>query len=183
MDMYYETDRLILRILMENSAKECLDFHWKNKNIFEFYEPDRPANFYTIYFQEALLRHDRQAIANGTGVRFWVFVKDFPNQVIGTVSFQNVIRGAYQSCLIGYKFDKDFWHHGYATEAIAKGISIIFKEWNLHRVEALVLPGNNASIHLLERLGFAQEGICRSCVCLHSNWEDHIRYSYINRSQ
>ncbi len=180
MEMYYETERLILKMLHESSALDVLNFYQKNKDVFERIEPDRPHNFYTIDYQSALLRCEFQLALKQHAVRFWVFTQDHPEQIIGTISFQNILRSVYQSCLIGYKFDSDFWHHGYAAESIQKAVSIVFQEMELHRIEAFVLPDNLPSIRLLEGLGFVQEGICRSCIYLHSNWADHFRYSLIN---
>ena len=177
--MYYETDRLILRVLHEAYAPKVLDFYMGNKEYFEEWEPDRPPNFYTLEYQAALLKCEFEMAAKMTAVRFWIFRKDAPDTIIGTVSFQNVLRFVYQSCSIGYKLDANNQHQGFATEAIGKALSIIKKELNLHRVEALVLPENHSSIHLLERLGFEKEGICRSCIFLHNNWTDNLRYSLI----
>ena len=44
MDLTYETDRLILKVLKGNSAEAVLNFYLDNKNLFERYEPERPDN-------------------------------------------------------------------------------------------------------------------------------------------
>lgn len=179
MDLYYETERLTLRVLQEDMAQQVLDFYLENKAVFEAREPDRQPNFYTTEYQATLLRAEFQLAMNRNAVRFWIFEKNCPAKIIGTVSFQNIIRSVYQTCQIGYKLGVNYWHRGYAQEAIARALSVVLTELKLHRVEALVLPDNLASIRLLERLGFEWEGICRSCIYLHSGWADHIRYSYI----
>lgn len=180
MDMIYETERLLLKILQQDSAPMVLDFYQKNKDIFQKWEPDRPEQFYTISYISALMGCEFDLAMKLLAVRFWVFKKDEPNRIIGTISFQDIIRSVYQCCHIGYKFDPDFWHQGYAKESIQKALSIVLQEFNLHRIEALVLPDNQPSIRLLEKLGFQNEGICHSCIYLHSNWTDHLRYSYID---
>lgn len=179
--MYYETDRLILRVLYESSAPKVLDFYEKNKVIFENVEPERPKNFYTLEYQSALLKCEFDMIVKKQSLRFWIFKKEEPDVIIGTVSFQNIMRSVYQSCLIGYKLDPLYWKQGYAREAIQKAISIVFQELHLHRIEALVLPHNLPSIRLLEHLGFESEGICRSCIFLKQKWTDHLRYSLIEK--
>lgn len=179
MEMYYETDRLILRLLHERSAPDVLDFYKRNKNVFEIWEPDRPQNFYTVEYQAALLKCEFELAVKMNAVRFWIFSKTQPDKIIGTVSFQNVLRSVFQSCSIGYKLDPDYWHQGYATEALQTAISVVFREFKLHRIEALVLPENEPSIRLLECLGFVCEGICHSCIYLHSHWTDHLQYSLI----
>ena len=75
-------------------------------------------------------------------LRLWIFKKGDMSRVIGTVAFNNIIRGAFLSCHLGYKLDKDEINKGYATEAIRKGIDIIFNYYGLHRIEANIMPRN-----------------------------------------
>lgn len=180
MNMLYETDRLVLRILSGDFASQVLDFYKKNKEVFEACEPDRPPNFYTREYLTALMNCEFDLAIKMSAVRFWVFSKEEPNRIIGTISFQDIVRSVYQSCHIGYKFDSDYWHQGYARESIKKAISVVLQEFRLHRIEALVLPDNLSSMRLLESLNFQYEGVSQSCIYLHSNWTDHLRYSFIN---
>lgn len=179
MNLFYETERLTLQILLAGDADRVLDFYLRNQAEFEVWEPDRPTNFYTREYQASLLRVEFRMAMRLQAVRFWISEKEHPQRIIGTVSFQNVLRSVYQSCQIGYKLDKEFWHRGYAYEAVLAAMYHVLKELKLHRVEALVLPDNLPSIRLLERLGFEPEGLRRSCVYLHSGWVDHLMYSYI----
>jgi len=179
MDMHYETDRLFLKILQSDSVPLVLDFYKKNKAVFEACEPDRPKNFYTKEYLSALMKCEFDLTMKAIAIRFWVFEKDNPDKIIGTISFQDIIRSVYQCCHIGYKFDPDYWHQGYAKESIQKAISVVLKEFHLHRIEALVLPDNLPSIRLLEKLKFQYEGVSRKCIFLHSRWTDHLCYSFI----
>lgn len=97
MELYYETERLILRILREDSAPDVLDFYSKNRAVFELWEPDRPQNFYTKEYQATLLQCEFQMTLKMAAVRFWMFEKSDPGKIIGTVSFQNIMRSVYQS--------------------------------------------------------------------------------------
>ena len=45
------------------------------------------------------------------------------------------------------------------TEALAAVIDFGFKEMELNRIEAVIMPENTASINLLEKLGFRKEGL------------------------
>ncbi len=61
-------------------------------------------------------------------------------------------------------------------------ITYAFERLGLHRLEANILPTNNASIKLIEALGFTSEGIVRHYAQRNGVWEDHLRYSLINES-
>ncbi len=179
MNMNYETKRLELKILPDIAAGQTLQFYLDNKEIFEKYEVDRPKNFYTFQHQKTLLQCEYNLAVKQSSARFWVYVKGYPQQIIGTVSLQDVRRGAYQSCSLGYKFDHRIWRRGYAKESISKCIWIAFEEMKLHRIEAQTLPENKPSRNLLEGLGFAWEGTKRQSVKLHGAWRDHEVYALL----
>jgi len=179
MKMKYETDRLILKILPDTAVNQVLQFYLDNREIFELFEPDRPQNFYTVEHQKTLLHCEYNLAVKQSTVRFWVFEKSMPEQIIGTVSLQNIRRGLYQSCMMGYKFDKRVWRQGYAKESITKCIRIAFEEMKLHRIEAHTLPENTPSRKLLEGLHFAWEGTKRQSIKLHGVWRDHEVYALL----
>lgn len=179
MDMKYETPRLTLRILRAEDADMVLQFYQNNKDIFEKYEPERPANFYTTAYQRATLMCEYNLTIRLSSVRFYVFEKSQPDTIIGTVCFRSITRSIYQSCEIGYKFDECYWHKGYAREALSMGISIMFQDQKLHRIVANVMPDNAPSIRLLETLGFAQEGRAHAFAFIQGHWCDHLRFSLI----
>lgn len=179
MNLMYETDRLILKVLRPEAAKKVLCFYLDNKELFEEYEAERPENFYTLTYQHSVLLCEYNLTIQLSCVRFYVFLKDDPEHIIGTVCFRNITRSIYENCEVGYKFDARYWHHGYATEALIEGINIMFDDLKLHRIEACVMPRNSASIRLLESLYFKREGMLRQNARIHGKWEDHYLYSLI----
>jgi ribosomal-protein-alanine N-acetyltransferase len=52
------------------------------------------------------------------------------------------------------------------TEALNAIIDLGFMEMGLNRIEAVIMPENSASIKLLEKLGFHNEGILKE----YENW-------------
>lgn len=176
------TDRLSLRVLDETDASMVLDFYQRNTEFFEPVEPLRTNNFYTIAFQKAALYYEYNQIASLKSLRYYVFLKEHSNKIIGTICFSNIIKGSFMSCQIGYKFDHDFQKKGYATEAIKHCITILFDHLGMHRIEANILPSNTSSINLIEKLGFHNEGIAVSSAKILGEWKDHVRYALINKN-
>lgn len=179
MNMTYETSRLFLKILMPTAVREVLQFQLRNKDLFERYEPTRCEDFYTFAHQQAILKCEYKLATKLSTIRFYVFHKEDPRTIIGTVCLHDVLRMPYCSCEIGYKFDFAYHHQGYAKEAVAKALEIAFFELKLHRVFARVMPENTASIHLLESLDFVMEGIEHSCTQIQGRWTDHARYALL----
>ncbi len=176
----YETPRLILKVLRTDSAPMVLDFYNRDKELFEQYEIDRAPNFYTVKYQQKVLRCEYDMTAKSRLFRFYVFRKENPRQIIGTVCIHNIAPNFFGSCEIGYKFSSEFHHQGYATEAVGLCTQLAFTELKLHKVIAIVHPGNVSSMKLMNRLGFEQEGLLRDYLQMRGKWCNHYIYSLIN---
>lgn len=176
----YETKRLILKVLKPDQAPQVLDFYLRDKELFEKYEVDRLPEFYTAKFQKQVLAFEIKMMKQGSLYRYYIYRKENPEQIIGTISFHHISHGYFSSCEIGYKFSSAFHHRGFATEAIQKVAGLVFDELGLHRIVAWVQPDNIPSIRLLERAGFRREGVCRDYLKLHGEWKDHAQYSLLS---
>lgn len=180
MSELYQTNRLLLRILNKEDAAFVLSFFKDNQGEFEPWEPNKDFNFYTLAYQKASLTAEKNLMADGKLLRYWIFKKDNPEEVIGSICFQNILREPYSSCSLGYKLSHLHRNQGYATEGLHKCIEIAFKEQHLHRIEALIMENNEPSLRLIKRLGFQYEGLAYSYAKINGVWTDHRRYVLIN---
>lgn len=62
---------------------------------------------------------------------------------------------------IGYAFVPEHWGAGLAGEAATATLALARERFGLGRVVAIVSAGNDRSVKVLERLGFADEGVVR----------------------
>ncbi|WP_415875489.1 GNAT family N-acetyltransferase [Clostridium sp.] len=136
--------------------------------------------FYTNKYQEEQLDKELYDTENKRSFRLWVFKKDDENIGIDSVGFNNIVMGAFLSCHLGYKLDKEEVNKGYITEAIRKGIEIMFNEFGLHRIEANIMPKNKRSLRVVEKLGFYNEGLAYKYLKINGRWEDHIHMVLLN---
>lgn len=180
MQTHYETERLILEVCTPDRAYDVLRFYKKNFHIFQPYDPICPSNYYTEEYQYRSLAAEYSQFLEKKGVRFYLFESSHPDKIMGTISFNNITHGFTDNANIGYKIDEGYQHMGYATEAIKKGIEIMFTEENLHRLTAYIMQDNLPSINLIQRLDFSYEGIAREYACIQGQWTDHLQYSLIN---
>lgn len=178
----YETERLILKVLEEKDALQVLDYYMRNRDFLEEWELRRPKEFYTVEAQAEQLRKDFREFEEKRALRLWIYKKGdtVNNRVLGAVAFNNIVFGAFLSCFLGYKLDKDEINKGYITEAIRKGIEIVFNEYGLHRIEANIMPRNSRSLRVVEKLGFYNEGLAYSYLKINGHWEDHIHMVLLN---
>ena len=180
MKFEYKNNHLILRVLTAEYADAVLSFYRRNREQFDIYETDKPDHFYTKAFIQSLLTAEYNAFFAGKHIRFFLFDTNFPDKIIGTVSFSDIKKGAFCSCTTGYKIDKEFQHLGYGRRMLTMALKILVTEMHMHRVEAYIAPQNTASISLATKLGFIPEGTAYSYVYLRGKWEDHLRFVYIS---
>jgi ribosomal-protein-alanine N-acetyltransferase len=81
-------------------------------------------------------------------------------QMIGTVGLLR-FDFEHRHAELGYEVARRWWGRGLAPEAAAAVVGYGFSVMGLHRIEAGVLPGNAASVRVLQKLGFVEEGTRR----------------------
>ncbi len=175
----YASDRLFLRILKPNSARDVLDYYKRNYDFLNEWEPKHTKDFYTLSYQKRQLYMEYNMFKEKSLVRFWIIKKD-DNKIIGNVCYSNIIMGNFKSCFLGYKLDKNEINKGYMTEAIERTVQIMFNDFNLHRIEANVVPRNIRSLRVMEKLNFEREGFSRRYLEINGKWEDHIHFAVYN---
>src|SRR5689334_8405234 len=96
------TERLLLQAGDETLAEAVADFHIRNRRHFAPWDPPTAESFYTVAGQAERIRLGLKAFAEGAGFRYWLSPIEDPLQVIGSVHFSQVARGAFHSCVLGY---------------------------------------------------------------------------------
>ncbi|WP_214483679.1 GNAT family protein [Bacillus sp. SM2101] len=178
----YETERLVLRQIDKTFVEEVLAYYQRNKDFLAEWEVQRPSDFYTLEVQENNITKDLESYNEGNSFKLWIFKKADQGyaRVIGCISFSVIVRGILQSCILGYKIDKDEINQGFITEALEKAIKVVFEDFGLNRIEAPIIPRNKGSIQVVKKLGFEYEGLSRKMMKVNGVWEDHMRWAVVN---
>lgn len=180
MSFRFETERLLLREAGFRDGRAAAAYYLRNREFLSPWEPLHDADFFTASGQRRLMRADRRGRRNDAGLRLWIYLKEDQSSVpVGNIAISNVVRGAFESCFLGYRLDEKESGKGYMTEAVRKMVEIAFSRFELHRVEANVMPRNTASIRVLEHCGFHLEGLSEKYLSIAGRWEDHLRYARI----
>ena len=80
---------------------------------------------------------------------------------------------------LGYILNKQFWRKGYGTELAAALVKFGFETLKFHRISATCFPHNLGSKHLLEKVGFKQEGYLREELYVRGQWRDSLLFSIL----
>jgi [ribosomal protein S5]-alanine N-acetyltransferase len=88
-----------------------------------------------------------------------------------------VVRGALRSAWIGYWVGSHCVRGGVASAAVALVVDHCFASAGLHRLDATVRPENVASLRVLAKLGFREEGLFRRYLDVAGAWRDHLCFA------
>ena len=104
---------------------------------------------------------------------FWAIVLPATGRVIGKFSLFDISR-EHARAEVGYVLNRQFWRKGYMKEVAPVMLDLAFSEYGLHRLEADIEPDNLASLALLRKLGFRQEGYLRDRWHMNGEWQDSV---------
>lgn len=168
------SERLLMKVLDEAAAADVLDYVVRNREFLKPWEREKEEAHFTLDVQKRLLANERLQHEQENLYKLWIFRKDRPERIIGSVALSNIVRGAFLSCHLGYRLDGEEQGKGFMTEAVEAVVQYAFQELGLHRIEANIMPRNAASLRVVEKLGFYHEGLALRYLNIHGKWEDHI---------
>lgn len=79
----------------------------------------------------------------------------------------------------GYWLGESYWGRGIMSEAVSAASRYALSHFDLARLEAFVFAWNPASMRVLEKAGFAREGILRKSVLKEGQLIDQILYALV----
>ena len=154
------TDRLLLRQPEADDAADVLVFRG-DPEVQRFNSEPHSSEAQSI----ELIEEIRREYEERTGV-CWAVTLVATGRVVGLFGISAWDR-YHRRAEVGYDLARDHWGKGLAGEALAAVLAFGFDALDLHRIEALTIADNHASVRLLERLGFVREGNRRAY-----SWEE-----------
>lgn len=81
------------------------------------------------------------------------------------------------SATLGYWVDSARAGRGLAPTAVALATDFCFRDLGLHRMEINIRPENRASLRVVEKLGFRDEGLRPRYLHIAGQWADHRSFA------
>jgi len=110
----------------------------------------------------------------------WGVARLEDDAVIGTCTLAR-LDAQHRVAEVGFALARDCWGRGSMKEALTLMIDFAFSGLGLRRLEADVDPRNTASLRLLERFGFKQEGLLRERYCMNRELQDAVLLALLRR--
>lgn len=165
-------------------APQMFDFHaWvslraASRDFLTPWEPLWPADDLTrSAFRRRVRRYVRD-MREDQAYPLFVY-RSTDDTLVGGLTLSNIRRGVAQACSLGYWIGAPHARQGYMSRAVAAVVPFVFETLQLHRLEAACLPDNAASISLLRKCGFVEEGYARRYLRINGVWQDHILFAIL----
>lgn len=164
---------LALRPVRWRDAMEWSRLRRRDEDQLRRWEPDAPGRWGERHAPTSWPMQCgglRAMARRGSALPFTIIVD---GRFAGQLTLGNVVRGALRSAWVGYWVDSELAGRGVATGAVALAVDHAFGPVGLHRIEATVQPDNLASLRVLDKLGFREEGLLRNYLEVAGSWRDH----------
>ncbi len=165
------------RLLHPDDATVLTRMEQEDRGFFAPWGPAREESWFTEDGQreEIRARLEQQRL----GLCLPHVVLDDAGAIIGRITLNTIVRGAFQSCSLGYWVRSSANGRGHATAATAIMLRTAFGDLGLHRVEAGTLLHNAASQRVLERNGFVRFGLAPQYLRIAGRWQDHVLFQVL----
>lgn len=168
--------RCYLKPFVPEDASDVAELVLVNRDFWSLYEPRHTEAYYSVFTQYNKLVESARLREENKEHFFGIYDRE-SEKLIGQISLYNIKPLPFSSCFIGYAMDQRFTGKGIASEAIELIVHFGFYTLHMNRIEAYVSPRNKASIRVLEKAGFLQEGLLKELLFINGRWEDHYLYA------
>jgi RimJ/RimL family protein N-acetyltransferase len=167
------SERLLLRPFEARDARELAAYR-SDPDVARYQSWDAP---FALADASALIAELAAGDPEEPGWFQWAIERIDEPGIVGDLGV-NLLEDEQQAA-IGYTMAPAFQGRGYATEAVARMLDHLFLEQGLHRVSAECDTRNDASMGVLEHLGFRREAHLRSSTWSKGEWCDDYLYALL----
>ena len=122
----------------------------------------------------AMVRHYNREARAGRMVPFAIRSE---GRLVGQMHLFGLSWGSLLSCAAGYWVAESAAGRGIAPTALAAAVDYAMGELGLHRVEVNIRPDNTASLAVVRKLGFRDEGLRERYLHINGAWRDHRTFA------
>lgn len=151
----FRTNRLVLRPRTMDDLEACLNMN-RDPEVTRFI----PGPWFDPDHHEAFVRRSIEA-DYGPGLGYWsVAAHQTPDRFLGWILL-TPSESAGGQIEIGWRFVRNAWGRGYATEAAQTVLNYGLGVLSLHRIIACIKPENQASVRVATKIGMSDKGMQR----------------------
>ena len=163
----------VMRALRPRDRAEWEELRARNHAWLRPWEATAPDHLPQVRFRSLVRRYDSEAQAG----RLQPFAIEVEGRLVGQMHLFHITWGSLRSGNAGYWVSRDMAGQGIAPACLAALVDHAFQGLGLHRVQVDVRPENTASLRVVEKLGFREEGLRRRLLHIDGAWRDHRSFA------
>jgi ribosomal-protein-alanine N-acetyltransferase len=166
--------RVGLRPIARTDRAAWLEVRARNSSWLAPWEATPPREAGPAMSFATMVRSLRRQARHGT---LLPFVVTYDGVLVGQVTVGGITWGSLCSAHIGYWVDQRVAGRGVMPTAVALVTDHCFGPVGLHRVEVNIRPENSASLRVVQKLGFREEGTRSAFLHIAGAWRDHRSFA------
>jgi ribosomal-protein-alanine N-acetyltransferase len=165
---------VILRALHNRDRRQWEALRAENLEWLRRWEATSPEPVGTGSVFRQMVRHSDSEAAEG---RLQPFVIEVDGRLVGQMHLFGIAWGSLRSASAGYWVAESVAGQGIAPFALAAVCDHAFRVLGLHRIEVNIRPENTASLRVVEKLKFREEGLRYRYLHIDGKWRDHRSFA------
>lgn len=153
---------------------------WHNRDWLAPWEASQPKPSERLPSFRRFVREQNRAARDGESLP-WIIAERNPQtaalELVGQLTVSSIILGAFRSASLGYWVDHRHAGRGITPMAVAMATDYCFQHRGLHRMQINIRPENTASLRVVQKLGFREEGYHRDYLHIAGQWADHRSFA------
>ncbi|ATF11255.1 GNAT family N-acetyltransferase [Brevibacillus sp. HB1.1] len=151
-----KSDRFTLKKIEEQHLDEVFEIY-SNDHVFAYCGIIPKHNKATV---KNMIGHFERDYLKKSRIKWGIFANDNPDYLLGIMEAFD-FHQKVNMVTIGYFLSEAHWGKGIATEAVNILLHFLFRDVNVNRIQAEVMPTNENSKKVLMKSGFMKEGTLR----------------------
>lgn len=151
-----ESENIVLQKVEETDLEE-LFLIYSNDNVFKFCGIIPKKNKDTV---KSMIGHFERDYNKKSRIKWGIYCKKDNMKLVGIIEVFD-FNQKINMVTIGYFLAEAYWGKGIATESLKILVRYLFKNVEVNRIQAEVMPENNESKKVLTKNGFIKEGTLR----------------------
>lgn len=175
-----ESGDLLLRPLRYRDKATWMALKRRNAEWLQPWEASAPTPGGPLpTYREMVSSLNRQA-RSGLTLPWVVALRDGDRRepvMVGQLTVSGVLWGSALTASLGYWIDGAHAGRGITPHAVALATDYCFHDLGLHRMEINIRPENAASLRVVDKLGFRDEGVRERFLHINGEWSDHRSFA------
>lgn len=151
-----KSDNFVLKKIEDHHFNEVFEIY-NNDKVFEYCGIIPKHNKDTV---RSMIGHFERDYNKRSRVKWGIFASPDPDRLLGIIEAVD-FNQKVNAVTIGYFLSEAHWGKGIASEAVKILIDFLFRDVNVNRIQAEVMPQNETSKKVLLKNSFIKEGTLR----------------------